>query len=209
MKAFPIPISNVDHPLVESAVPVGALFTDNNTQLSDGDISAFGYIKTYTDTDTQLSDGDIAAFGYIKTYTDTDTVYDDTDIQAEVDLNTADRHEHLNPTVLDKFGEDVDGLPTYNGNTVDTVIAQRDVYDGLDSTDNTISLAANNGKILFDQQEAQQIEINNKVDAVEDFELVSVSHLIHQSRMDIMNFNFHMRSSLRDLDIILTSLETQ
>jgi hypothetical protein len=35
----------------------------DDTQLSDTDIAAFGYIKT----DTQLSDTDIAAFGYIKT----------------------------------------------------------------------------------------------------------------------------------------------
>ena len=49
--------------------------TDTNTQLSDADIAAFGYIKTYTDTNTQLTDADIAAFGYIKTYTDTDTTY--------------------------------------------------------------------------------------------------------------------------------------
>jgi hypothetical protein len=39
--------------------------------------------------------------------------------------------------------------------------------------------------------------------------IVPVSHLIHQSRMDIMNFNFHMKASLRDFDITLTSLENQ
>ena len=67
---------------------------DTNTQLSDADIAAMGYIKTYTDTNTQrtnaeinalinekgfitsyvntqLSDADIANMGYIKTYIDT------------------------------------------------------------------------------------------------------------------------------------------
>ena len=42
-----------------------------DTNLSDGDIAALGYIKTFTDNDTQLSDADIAALGYIKTFTDT------------------------------------------------------------------------------------------------------------------------------------------
>ena len=45
------------------------------TRLTDAEIAAMGYIKTYTDTDTntQLSDAQIAEMGYIKTYTDTDT----------------------------------------------------------------------------------------------------------------------------------------
>jgi len=89
-------------------------YVDNNTQLSDGNIGAMGYIKTYTETDpiyvawdkdyddltntptivdwtasgqgtihstnyvdnnTQLSDGNIGAMGYIKTYAETDPVY--------------------------------------------------------------------------------------------------------------------------------------
>ena len=60
-------------------------------------------------------------------------------------------HTHSNKTILDQFGEDGSGYPTYNGNKIDTVIAQRDVYDGLDSVDNTISLSANNGKVLNDK----------------------------------------------------------
>ena len=45
------------------------------TRLTDAEIAAMGYIKTYTDTDTntQLSDAQIAEMGYIKTYTDTNT----------------------------------------------------------------------------------------------------------------------------------------
>ena len=38
---------------------------DTNTQLSDADITALGYVKT--DNNTQLSDADITALGYIKT----------------------------------------------------------------------------------------------------------------------------------------------
>jgi len=50
-------------------------FTDTNTHLTDAEIAAMGYIKTYTDTNTntQLSDAQIAEMGYIKTYTDTNT----------------------------------------------------------------------------------------------------------------------------------------
>ena len=65
----------------------------------------------------------------------------------------SDGHAHTNKVTLDKFGEDVNGKPTYNGNVVDTTIAQRDVYDGLDSTDNTISLSASQGKALKDAQD--------------------------------------------------------
>lgn len=93
-------------------------------------------------------------------FTDNDTVYNDTAIQSEVTDNTNARHSHLNKPTLDKFGEDVDGKPTYNSVKVDTTIAQRDVYDGLNSTDNTISLSANQGKVLKDVQDTQQTAIN-------------------------------------------------
>lgn len=65
--------------------------------------------------------------------------------------NTSARHNHSNLATLEKFGEDAQGKPTYNGNAVDTTIAQRDVYDGLDSTNNTVSLSANQGKVLNDR----------------------------------------------------------
>ena len=80
--------------------------------------------------------------------------------EAEVTNNTNARHSHLNKPTLDNFGEDANGEPTYNGVKVDTTIAQRDVYDGLDSLDNTISLSANNGKVLKDVQDTQQTAID-------------------------------------------------
>jgi hypothetical protein len=55
----------------------------SDTQLSDADIAAFGYIKT--DNNTQLSDADIAAFGYIKT--DNNTQRTDAEIDARIALN--------------------------------------------------------------------------------------------------------------------------
>ena len=87
-------------------------------------------------------------------------------LQAEIDLNTDERHEHVNKTILDNFGEDANQQPTYNGNTVDTIVAQRDVYNGLDLTSTTVSLSAAQGKVLKDIQDGQQVEIvanNNKV----------------------------------------------
>ena len=64
----------------------GYIKTDTNTQLSDADIAALGYIKV--DTNTQLTDGEIAAFGYVKT----DTQLTDSDIAAfgyiKTDTNT-------------------------------------------------------------------------------------------------------------------------
>ena len=76
---------NLDAPVM---VQINALITDGlhseagylteesgTTRLTDAEIAAMGYIKTYTDTDTntQLSDAQIAEMGYIKTYTDTNT----------------------------------------------------------------------------------------------------------------------------------------
>jgi hypothetical protein len=61
---------------------IDALPTEN-TQLSDADIAAFGYVKT--DNNTQLSDADIAAFGYIKT--DNNTQRTDAEIDARIALN--------------------------------------------------------------------------------------------------------------------------
>jgi len=81
------------------------------------------------------------------------------ELQSEIDLNTSERHAHSNESVLDNFGEDANQQPTYNGNTVDTIVAQRDVYDGLDSMSTTVSLSAAQGKILKDVQVNQQAEI--------------------------------------------------
>ena len=88
-------------------VDITALITDTNTQLTDADITALGYLKTDTNTqltdaditslgyiksehNTQLSDADIAAFGYIKN--DSDTQLTDADIAAlgyiKTDTNT-------------------------------------------------------------------------------------------------------------------------
>ena len=76
---------NLDAPVM---VQINALIADGlhseagylteesgTTRLTDAEIAAMGYIKTYTDTDTntQLSDAQIAEMGYIKTYTDTNT----------------------------------------------------------------------------------------------------------------------------------------
>jgi len=82
--------------------------TDTNTQLSEAEITAMGFIQTQSDTqdlsisgqtlsltsggsvtlpdtNTQLSDGDIAAFGYIKT--DNNTQRTNAEIDARIALN--------------------------------------------------------------------------------------------------------------------------
>ena len=83
----------------------GYITEDTNTQLSDADIAAFGYIKTYTDTNTQLSDADIAAFGYIKTYTDTNTQLGDADIAAFGYIKTyTDTNTQLSDADIAAFG---------------------------------------------------------------------------------------------------------
>jgi hypothetical protein len=148
-------VSDLTHPLVETAVPAGALFTD--TVYDDTDIQNEVNLNTakVTNIAHPLVETAVPAGALF-----TDTVYDDTDIQNEVDLNTIAKHLHLNKIVLDKFGENGSGLPTYNGNSVDTTIAQRDVYSGLDSNNNSISLSASQGKVLKDVQDIQQIDID-------------------------------------------------
>ena len=168
----------VDDSQVLTNVPVGAVFTDNDTVYDDTIISGAVDLNTAKVGITSQQASDITDNNAKETnithplvqtavpagalFTDTDTIYNDTVIQSEVTDNTNARHSHLNKPTLDKFGEDVDGKPTYNSVKVDTTIAQRDVYDGLDSTDNTISLAANQGKVLKDVQDTQQTEINLK-----------------------------------------------
>ena len=74
--------------------------------------------------------------------------------------STSSGLSHANRATLDKFSENSLGFPTYNGNAVDTTIAQRDVHDTLTSSDNTISLSAKQGKTLKDVQDTQQTAIN-------------------------------------------------
>jgi len=71
-----------------------------------------------------------------------------------------DVHDHSNKSILDGLGINDDGNLTYNGNEVDTVVAQRDVYDGLDSTDSTVSIAASQGPVIVSM-------INSKEDTFE------------------------------------------
>ena len=77
-------VSNVDHPLVETAVPIGALFTD--TIYDDTSIQAEVDLNTakVSNVDHPLVETAVPIGALF-----TDTIYDDTSIQAEVDLNTA------------------------------------------------------------------------------------------------------------------------
>nr|WP_319510353.1 hypothetical protein [uncultured Draconibacterium sp.] len=66
-------------------------FTQAEIAITESQISDFGSYALAADVLTPVPLG--AVF--------TDTVYDDTAIQAEVSLNTADRHTHTNKTVID------------------------------------------------------------------------------------------------------------
>ena len=110
-------ISNVDHPLVEAAVPVGAVFTDTDTVYDDTTIQAEVDLNTAKVGITTQQSSDITAnnakvsnvdhplvetavpVGAVFTDTDTDTIYDDTTIQGEVDLNTAKVSNIAHPLV--------------------------------------------------------------------------------------------------------------
>ena len=93
------------NPVNVSELNNDAGYVTENTQLTDAEIAALGYIKT--DTNTQLSDADISAFGYIKT--DTNTQRTDAEIQAIIDTNTAgfvttDTNTQLSDADIAAFG---------------------------------------------------------------------------------------------------------
>jgi hypothetical protein len=58
-------------------------------------------------------------------------------------------------------------------------------------------------------QNKLDLDIGNKVDKVDDHELVSTSHLIQMARMDISNFNFHMQAAIKDWKLTLATLENK
>jgi len=79
-------VSNVDHPIVETAVPTGAVFTDTDTVYDDSAIQAEVDLNTLKVTNVDHPAVETAVpTGAVFT----DTVYDDTAIQAAVTLNTA------------------------------------------------------------------------------------------------------------------------
>ena len=136
----------------------------NNHIATDLDTDATNEIQTITSNDNSVNittnndDFDLSVTPFDDAALQTQINNNDIDINAILNSqtqqntaiadNTSKSHEHLNKPILDKFGENANGKPTYNGNNVDTTIAQRDVYDGLDSNNNTISLSAKQGKVL-------------------------------------------------------------
>ena len=122
-------------------------YTDTNTQLSDAEIAALGYIKidtntqrsdleiqsiidandagfitSYIDTNTQLTDSDIAALGYIKTYIDTTYVSSDFNHNS---LTGVSADEHIDWTLTNVKNIHADNYTDtiYDSITVDTHIA--------------------------------------------------------------------------------------
>ena len=106
------------------------------------------------DAITQVSDddflvvGDTSDSGHVKSITHSD-------FKADIGA-----HNHTNSSILDGLGQNASNELTFNGNDVDTVIAQRDVYNGLDSQDTSISLSAAQGKVLKDVQDTQQTKLD-------------------------------------------------
>ena len=110
-------VSNIDHPLVQTAVPVGAVFTDTvydatnnlvdddavspvtaiNKLITQADVTGGGDMSKSTydsDNSGTVDDSELVNGLTVETAVPagavfTDTVYNDTDIQNEVDLNTA------------------------------------------------------------------------------------------------------------------------
>ena len=135
---------------VKTAVPSGAVFTDTNTQLSDADITALGYIKT--DTNTQRSDEEIRdlAAGQWIDGTNTTVVYDDSN--NTIKINATNTNTQLsNEQVQDIVGAMVSGNSetnisvTYNDSTgklnfsstdtnTDTQLSTEQVQDIMGST---------------------------------------------------------------------------
>ena len=90
--------TNIAHPLVETAVPIGALFTDSDTIYDDTAILAAIALNTAKDTDVSHPLVETAVpLGAV--FTDNDTVYDDTAILAAIALNTAKDTNVVHPLV--------------------------------------------------------------------------------------------------------------
>lgn len=75
-------------------------------------------------------------------------------------------HTHPNKALIDRLGEDPAGTLTLDGIGVDTVIPMRAVYDALDSTDATISLSANMGRVLDEKIAVNAGDINDNSAAI-------------------------------------------
>ena len=88
-------VSNVDHPLVETAVPVGAVFTD--TQLTQSQVGAFataeGFIKSYVNT--QRTDEEIRDVSNAQWTNGTNTTVVIDDTGNTIKINAVDTNTQL------------------------------------------------------------------------------------------------------------------
>jgi len=128
----------------------------DNPALNDNTIAASTVATKVLKDLVDVNTSKVSANGSITTHNDVTDAGSGQIItnQERINIVTAknSEHNHNNKATLDKFGEDVEGKPTYNGSKVDTTVAQRDVYDALDSNDNTVSLSAKQGKVLDDKK---------------------------------------------------------
>jgi len=129
-------VSNVDHPLVETAVPVGAVFTDTDTIYDDTAIQAEVDLNTakVSNIDHPLVE---TAVPLGAVFTDTDTVYDDTALQAQVTQNATDISTNVGGIVA--LDIDVTNLETSQG-VQDTAIGLNTAKVGVtNEQENTIN----------------------------------------------------------------------
>lgn len=91
-------LSEHDHPLVEEAVPLGAIFTDTDTVYDDTAIQAAVALNTAKETNIAHPLVETAVpIGAV--FTDTDTIYDDTAVLAAIAINTAKDSNIAHPLV--------------------------------------------------------------------------------------------------------------
>ena len=106
--------------------------TDTNTQLSDGDIAAFGYIKTYTDTNTTYSAG--TGLGL------SGTTFSHSDTSTQASVNNSGR-TYIQDITLDGFGH-VTGIASATETVVNTdTIITYSAGNGLSLSGTTFSMS--------------------------------------------------------------------
>ncbi len=112
-------VSNVDHPLVEKAVPSDAVFTDTV------------YNDTAIQSEVDLNTAKVSNIAHPLVETAvpvgalfTDTIYDDTTIQAEVDLNTAKTGITAQQSSDITTNNAKVGVTTEEANTIDSIATE-------------------------------------------------------------------------------------
>ena len=150
-------VSNVDHPLVETAVPVGALFTDTNTVYDSTAIDAAVALNTAKVTNSDQSKADIEALGILaSSITGALPAIDGSALTGIDALPTQTTHasKFLTTDGTTATWETVDALPDQTGNsgktlTTDGSVATWSAASSVNGTSERTVFTATSSQTIF------------------------------------------------------------